>query len=229
MARGKHSGNGHEKLHITETPDVSHIKNPDVTHEASDVSVSGVAKFVLALTVLGVVVFVLMWGMFRLLNAQETEKEPPAGPMAMKPTERLPPPPRLQAAPGFEVKLKSGETVSLEKKEPEAEYNVLLAQWEDELKCSEGTGTGTTAGGHETGAPKAEPHPAANEQEARAPAATSIPAGCVPIGEAMKKVIGLPSRLKQISGEGPGGIAEDYGIDRPTAASSGRATERGRE
>ena len=138
MAKGKHSGNGHEKLHITETPDVSHIKNPDVTHEASDVSVSGVAKFVLALTVLGVVVFVLMWGMFRLLSAQETQKEPPAGPMAMNPTERLPPPPRLQAAPGFEVKLKSGETVSLEKKEPEAEYNVLLAQWENELKCLAG-------------------------------------------------------------------------------------------
>ena len=241
MARGRHNGNGHERLHITETPDVSHIKNPDVTHEASDVSVSGVAKFVLALTILGVVVFVLMWGMFRLLNAQETEKEPPAGPMAMKPAERLPPDPKLQAAPGFGVKLKNGEWVPLDKREPEAEYNVLRSQWENELKCLEGTGM--AAGGHETGAPKAEPHAAGAAEtparesrsetsapEARATSATSTAsAGCVPIDQAMKKVIGLPSRVKQISEEGPGWSAADYGIDRPTAASSGRATEKGKE
>ena len=79
-----------------------------MTHEASDVSVSGVLKFVLGLTALGVVVFVLMWGLFGLLNAQETEKEPPPGPMAMKPEDRLPPEPRLQAAKGFEVKLAYG-------------------------------------------------------------------------------------------------------------------------
>ena len=34
--------NGHDAGHVTETPDVSHIKNIDVTHEASDVSVSGI-------------------------------------------------------------------------------------------------------------------------------------------------------------------------------------------
>jgi hypothetical protein len=221
MARGKHNGNGHERLHITETPDVSHIKNPDVTHEASDVSVSGVLKFVLGLTVLCAVVFVLMWGMFRLLNAQEAEKEPPAGPMAMKPEERLPPDPKLQAAPGFGVKLKNGETVLLEKREPEAEYRVLRAQWERELKCLEGTGTSTPSGGHETGAPKAEPHQAGGQDAgAHAPAA-----GCVPIVQAMQKVVGLPSRVKTTSG----GAAEDYGIDPPTAASSGRATERGKQ
>ncbi len=51
MVRSGHNGNGNDDRHVTETPDVSHIKNPDVTHEASDVSVSGVAKFVGALTV----------------------------------------------------------------------------------------------------------------------------------------------------------------------------------
>ena len=71
---GTHNGNGHDQRHATETPDVSHIKNVDVTHEASDVDISGILKFVMGLTVLGAVVFVLMWGMFRLLNAQETEK-----------------------------------------------------------------------------------------------------------------------------------------------------------
>ena len=135
MARTTHNGNGHDPRHVTETPDVSHIKNLDVTHEASDVSVSGVAKFVGGLTVLGVVVFVLMWGMFRFLYAQETEKEPKPGPMAMTPSERLPPDPRLQAAPGFGVKLENGEWVNLENREPEAEYRVLREQWERQLKC----------------------------------------------------------------------------------------------
>jgi hypothetical protein len=134
MARSKHNGNGHDRLHVTETPDVSHIKNLDVTHEASDVDVAGVLKFVLALSVLGVAVFVLMWAMFRFLYAQ-AEKEPNPGPMAMKPEERLPPDPRLQAAKGFGVKLETGEWVNLENREPEAEYRVLREQWERQLHC----------------------------------------------------------------------------------------------
>ena len=134
---GRQDNNGdHDSRHATETPDVSHIKNLDCAHEASDVDVPGILKFVLGLTVLSVAVFVLMWGMFRLLNAQETEKEPKAGPMAMTEQERLPPEPRLQAAKGFGVKLKNGETVNLENKEPEAEYRVLREQWEGQLKCS---------------------------------------------------------------------------------------------
>ena len=135
MAGTTNNGNGHDARHATETPDVSHIKNPDVTHEASDVNISGILKFVMGLTVLGAVVFVLMWGMFRLLNAQETEKEPPAGPMAMTEEERLPPEPRLQAAKGFGVKQENGEWVNLETKEPEAEYGVLREQWERRLYC----------------------------------------------------------------------------------------------
>jgi hypothetical protein len=215
---------------VTETPDVSHIKNLDVTHEGSDVSVSGVAKFVMALTALCVVVFVLMWGMFRLLNAQETEKEPPAGPMAMKPDERLPPEPRLQAAPGFGVKLKNGEWVPLDKREPEAEYRVLLAQWERELNCAAAPEATTQHEGQDASAPEESSRETGGRQDARAPSLTgaSVP-GCVPIDQAMQKVVGLPSRVKQISAQGAGGLAEDSGIDRPTAASSGRMTENGKQ
>ena len=144
MARTKHNGNGHDRLHVTETPDVSHIKNLDVTHEASDVSVSGVVKFVLGLSLLGVAVFVLMWAMFRFLYAQ-AEKEPNPGPMAMKPEDRLPPDPRLQAAKGFGVKLENGEWVNLENREPEAEYRVLREQWERQLKCESAEGAPVTA------------------------------------------------------------------------------------
>lgn len=127
-----HNGNGHS--HITETPDVSHIKNVDVTHEASDVNISGIVKFAVGLTIFGIVIQLLMWGMFNFLNAQQQKKEPPPGPMAMTEQERLPPEPRLQAAKGFGVKLENGQWVPLENREPQAEYRVLHEQWEQTLR-----------------------------------------------------------------------------------------------
>jgi hypothetical protein len=225
MARNKHSGNGHERLHITETPDVSHIKNPDVTHEASDVSVPGLLKFVLGLTVMCVVVFVLMFAMFRLLSAQEAEKEPPAGPMAMTEKERLPPEPRLQAAKGFEVKLANGEKVNLENKPPEAEYQVLREQWERQLNCSDGPPAAARSGEHEVRAAGAAATGEAGEPPAGA-ASLDHPL-CVPINQAMEKVVGLPSRVKTGGEQGTDAGATAPGIDPPTAASSGRTTLKG--
>ena len=193
-----HNGNLRDRLHVTETPDVSHIKNVDVTHEASDVSIGGIVKFAVGLTIFAVIVQVLIWGMFIFLNAQEEKKEPKAGPMAMTPAERLPPDPRLQAAPGFGVKLENGQWVPLEKKEPQAEYRVLRQQWEQRLKC---------------------------DDHLQLKSRTT----CIPIDQAMQQAVGLPSRVKTISEEGPGWRAEDYGVDPPTAASSGRVTEKGKQ
>jgi hypothetical protein len=195
MAGSRHNANGNGRQHVTETPDVSHIKNLDVTHEASDISVSGVLKFVAGLTVLTAVVFVLMWGLLRFMYAQETEKEPAPGPMAMSPQERLPPEPRLQAAPGFGVTLENGERVPLDKREPEAEYRLLREQWERHLKCED-------AG---------EVKNAAN---------------CVPIVEAMQKVLeaGLRSRKQDSAST----TSDDSRLRLPTAASSGRMTEKGK-
>src|SRR5256714_1489 len=124
--------NGNGRGHITETPDVSHIKNVDVTHEASDVNISGIVKFVVGLTIFGIVIQVLVWGMFNFLNAQQ-QKGPRPGPMAMTEQERLPPEPRLQAAKGFGVKLENGQWVPLDNREPQAEYRVLRDQWEQTL------------------------------------------------------------------------------------------------
>src|SRR5688500_17427269 len=95
MAKQDHNGQGH----ATEVPDVSYIKNVDVTHETSDVNVPALLKFVLALTIMTTVVYVLMLFLFTFLNEQEINNEPQAGPMAMR--EQLPPEPRLQSAPGF--------------------------------------------------------------------------------------------------------------------------------
>lgn len=124
----KEKGNGHK----TETPDVSHIRNVEVTHEASDVSVLGVGTFVLVLTIATIVISIGMWVLFRYFNAQAAKERPP-GPMALSQAERLPPEPRLQAAPGFEVTLENGEKVDLRNKPPQSEYRVLREEWEKAL------------------------------------------------------------------------------------------------
>ena len=184
---GKHKGNGHQ----TETPDVSHIRNVEVTHEASDINVNGVLTFVVALTILTIAVYL---GMLLLFNQFQSEAraEPKPGPMALSQTERLPPEPRLQAAPGFEVTLSDGTKVNLATREPQAEYRTVLEQWDKELK-----GQIKDASGNPTS---------------------------IPIDEAIKKVLsgnGLPVRAGAT-----GSKLEDYAISAPTAASSGRVSEK---
>ena len=124
-----HRGDGHK----TETPDVSHIRNVEVTHETSDISVSGVMTFVVLLSISIIVISVGVWIMFRYFSAQEA-KEPQPGPMALKQDERLPPEPRLQAAPGFAATLEDGQRVPLDKSAPQAEYRVLREQWDKQLR-----------------------------------------------------------------------------------------------
>ena len=202
MAKTGHNGhNGHDpdhRGHVSEVPDVSNIKNIDVTHETSDVSVSGLLKFVVALSVMTAMVALLMWGLFRFFMQQEEKKEPPKGPMAMSEAERLPPEPRLQSAKGFGVKLQDGQWVPLELAEPQAEYRVLREQWLKQLDCQQG-------------------EHAATDDHAEKPEHTTPPdmQPCIRISEAMKKVVqqGLPSRPQE-------GMAKEPQL--PTSANSGR-------
>lgn len=185
--KDKHQGNGHK----TETPDVSHIRNVEVTHEKSDISVRGVLMFVVALTIAGVAIHVGVWLLFRYFSAQEA-KAPRPGPMALTGEDRLPQGPRLQAAPGFEITLEDGRKVRLEKREPQAEYQVLRQQWDENLKTGLKDQSGKVVG--------------------------------MPIDAAIDKVVsgqGLPSRVK-----GSPGKLTDYAISMPTAASSGRESEK---
>ena len=125
----KHKGNGHK----TETPDVSHIRNVEVTHETSDISVRGVLLFVVILTLATAAVSGGMAILFKYFEAQEA-KEPTRGPMAVTDKQlRLPPEPRLQSAPGFQLKLENGNTVDLERAIPQAEYKELRKQWDENL------------------------------------------------------------------------------------------------
>ena len=121
---------GHRKRDdIHETPDVSHIQNPDVSHEASDVNVGSIIKFVVGLFVLTVVTFVLMKLLFKVLENRAASLDPPARPMALTEQERLPPEPRLQAAPGFGVQESKDKRISLQLREPKAEYEELRKIW----------------------------------------------------------------------------------------------------
>lgn len=190
MGEQKHSRK--DRLHVTETPDVSHIKNVDVLHETSDINISAVFKFVLFLTLMTIAVYVLMWALFRVLNsrAQKTDANP--GPMAMSETERRPPEPRLQLAPGFaeELAKSAGPQSPGQFADPAWEIRVLRNLWNDSLTNGLRDQSGKVVG--------------------------------MPIDQAMTKVLegqGLPARLNS-------GKAEDYVIEMPSAASSGRVNEK---
>ncbi len=138
MSNSRHNG------HVTETPDVSYIKNVDVTHETSDVYVSGIVKFLVGLSVLTIVTFFLMWGLFRSFENKSTET--PRSPMAQTEKDRLPPEPRLQGAPGFAEDLEkttatkkeeSGSAITAGAAQPKDtlyEINILRRHWNDVLE-----------------------------------------------------------------------------------------------
>ena len=127
---------------IHETPDVSHIQNPDVQHEESDVNVRGILIFVAGLFVLMAVTLLLMRFMLNFFEKQEAKRETRPGPMALtEQKDRLPPEPRLQSAPGF-----GAEGQNLELREPQAEIKVIQKRWDMVLQngtTDEQTGTRT--------------------------------------------------------------------------------------
>jgi hypothetical protein len=137
MSNSKHTH------HVTETPDVSYIKNVDVTHEISDVYVPGIVKFLVALSVLTIATFFLVWGMFRSFEKQTIE-EPPS-PMAVTENDRLPPEPRLQGAPGFAADIEKKTATRTEEsasaitagsaqpKDALYEIGILRRHWNDVL------------------------------------------------------------------------------------------------
>jgi hypothetical protein len=132
-------GQGRRYVHITETPDVRHITNPDVMHEESDVNVKGVGAFVAILFAGLVVMAVMMIGLWKVFEwrARVADERIAVTPMARTQAERLPPAPRLQAAPGFQSldpHDANDQKLNFELKEPAAEWNALREKWNYELK-----------------------------------------------------------------------------------------------
>ena len=135
MAHSDNNGHGH----IPETPRVSSagsLNEPADTHERGEVHIRGIVIFVIALTVMTAGVYLLMLLMFNVMNQQEASKEQEKrqSPMTLSEKDRLPPEPRLQAAPGFGVVDAKGARVDLSLQAPQDEYETVRKQWNDILR-----------------------------------------------------------------------------------------------
>lgn len=127
---------GHDpSIHLT--PDASDIRNPDITHEESDVNTRGILWFVLALAAIIAVSLLLLRGMFNLFEGWARTAEGERPPMARTEQEREPPDPKLQGAPGYKVKDESPALTDKEKelslKEPQAEMRAVRQVWDYQL------------------------------------------------------------------------------------------------
>jgi hypothetical protein len=99
-------------------------------YEENDIQLKGIFGFAVGLFLLIVITFGLMWAFLDVLRdySKEQESAGPGNPMKLSEKERLPPEPRLQAAPGFGVESEKGR-VNLELDAPQAEYRELQKQW----------------------------------------------------------------------------------------------------
>ena len=99
-------------------------------YEQNIIGLKGIVYFTLGLFLLIVITFALMAALLNVLRDQAAESAPPAHPLSLSETERLPPEPRLQAAPGFGVDSEQGR-VNLELMAPQSEYRELRKQWQE--------------------------------------------------------------------------------------------------
>jgi hypothetical protein len=102
----------------------------DKPYEQNLIGMRGIIYFGVGLFLLIVVTFGLMWALQNVMedNARETKDQ--KSPLAQSEQERLPPEPRVQAAPGFGVDSQNGR-VNLELRAPQSEYRELHKQWEE--------------------------------------------------------------------------------------------------
>ena len=137
MAHGKRKRDS-----IHETPDVSYITNPDVAHEESDVAVRPLLWFVGGLTLFTIIVCLAMLLMFKYLQSREESQELAASPLARQGEDRLPPEPRLQLAPGWQVTSDDGRRQNLSYSadnagyvpQPWSEYLLVADEWKREAE-----------------------------------------------------------------------------------------------
>ena len=136
------AGGKRKRDSIHETPDVSYITNPDVAHEHTDVPVTPVLKFIAGLVVFAIVMHLAMYLAYLFFEAREKAAERQSSPLARTPKESLPPEPRLQLAPGFEVKTEGGPPIDLSYQAvregalpaPQSEYWTVRDEWKRKLE-----------------------------------------------------------------------------------------------
>lgn len=106
----------------------------DKPYEQNLIGMKGIIYFGIGLFLLIVITFGLMYALLNVMNSDANERdEKDKNPMAMSKTESLPPEPRLQVAPGFQVQGENGP-INLELREPQAEYRELRKMWETAWK-----------------------------------------------------------------------------------------------
>jgi hypothetical protein len=118
----------------------------DKPYEQNLIGMRGIIYFGVGLFLLIVVTFGLMWALQNVMEDNARETKDVKSPLALNEQERLPPEPRLQAAPGFGVDSDKGR-VNLELMAPQSEYRELHRQWEKlwaEGQKDEKTGTEIT-------------------------------------------------------------------------------------
>ncbi len=100
-------------------------------YETNLIGLRGIIYFAIGLFLLIVITFGLMFFLQNVMEDQAKASKDDKNPMMMNDTERLPPEPRLQAAPGFGVESRGGR-VNLELRAPQSEYWELERQWEEQ-------------------------------------------------------------------------------------------------
>lgn len=76
----------------------NHVENPSVGYERSDASMRGVLAFIIILAIVGILVHIVLWGMYRYFAAGERAKDPVPNPLLYG-ARPQPPLPRLQPSP----------------------------------------------------------------------------------------------------------------------------------
>ncbi len=102
----------------------------NIPYEQNEIQLKGILGFAIGLFLLIVVTFGLMWALLNVMKDYSKETAGPANPMAQTDRERLPPEPRIQAAPGFGVQSEKG-WVNMELSAPQSEYWELSRQWKE--------------------------------------------------------------------------------------------------
>lgn len=105
----------------------------DMPYEKNEIGIKGILWFLVGLLILIVITFALMHAFKNVLEADAVESKKYNEPMMLGEKERLPPEPRLQAAPGFGVDGPNGR-ISLELTAPQSEYWELRKEW-DEMRA----------------------------------------------------------------------------------------------
>jgi hypothetical protein len=81
--------------------DTSHLQNPNVKHEKSDVRIKPLIMFAVYLTIAAAIIHVMMYLLFQYFEDRAVISEGPPSPLAAE-RQALPPEPRLQLSPSEE-------------------------------------------------------------------------------------------------------------------------------